>query len=195
MAQEAVDKVRRAAPTDAGAIARLYVDSWRETYAGILPTGMLVNMSQPRLARQWHLRLSGAWRSRPPHPVTMVGETASGELAGFGECGPSRDRDLGYEGEIYTLYVGPNHLGVGWGRALMHGLFGELTKAGIGAAIIWALGPNPSRHFYAASGGRIVAERSSVYWGRRLMEIGYGWPDLAAWLAQGNQTLSSDKEA
>ena len=46
-----------------------------------------------------------------------------------------------------------------------------------------ALSDNPSRFFYAAMGGMLVAESTERMWGRRLRQSGYGWRDLERWLA------------
>ena len=40
--------IREASPTDAAAIARVHVDSWRTTYAGIVPADYLANLSYTR---------------------------------------------------------------------------------------------------------------------------------------------------
>ena len=195
MSRETSLSVRRAVPGDAQGIADVYVESWRETYAGILPTSYLVKLSAERLSRQWRYRLSGAGRGRRGPYAILVAETAEGLVVGFGESGPSRESDLGYAGEIYTLYVAPDYLSLGVGRALLAALFSAVVESGTNTALIWALTANPSRHFYAANGGRIVAERSSVYWGRQLREIAYGWSDLEGWLSDASQPLSSGKDA
>ncbi len=186
--------VRAAEIRDASAIARVYVDSWRETYAGILPTSMLVNLSYSRLARKWQWRIGGLYQLKRPSVAIMLVETEDGDVAGFAESGPSRDSDLGYSAEVYTLYVDPNHLGKGYGRSLLEGMFVHLSNGGINSAIIWALANNPYRHFYSSVGGRLVAERSSVYWGQRLREMGYGWPDLKMWLVRDDRAVRSGKK-
>lgn len=187
--------VREAEIRDCGAIARIYVDSWRDTYAGILPTSMLVNMSHTRLMRHWQWRIAGVHQSKRPCVAVMVIENENGAVVGFGESGPSRDVDPGYDAEIYTLYLDPDHLGAGMGRQLLQGLFVTLSNGGINSAIIWALADNPYRHFYSSIGGILVAERMSSYWGQRLREMGYGWSDLNKWLIQEDQAIGHSKQA
>lgn len=187
--------MRNAEIRDCTAIAQIYVDSWRDTYAGILPTSMLVNLSRTRLVRHWQWRIAGIQRSKRPYVAVMVIENENGVVVGFGESGPSRDADFGYNAEIYTLYLDPDHLGAGLGRQLVEGLFVNLSNGGINSAIIWALADNPHRHFYSSIGGTLVAERMSSYWGQRLREMGYGWSDLNKWLTYDDQALSHNKEA
>ena len=45
--------LRPARPGDAAAIARVHVDTWRSTYAGLLPDRYLVTMSMTRRAAHW----------------------------------------------------------------------------------------------------------------------------------------------
>ena len=51
--------VRPAKLEDAATLARIYVETWRDTYAGMLPDEMLVNMSEVRHAASWSHELSG----------------------------------------------------------------------------------------------------------------------------------------
>ena len=171
--------VRSAEPRDAGDIARIYVESWRATYAGILPNSLLVNLSVDRASKSWRSRLEGYRRGS-----VRVATGEQGTVVGFGEAGRSRDALPRFSGEVFTLYVDPDHVDRGIGRALLRSLFARCVESGHEGAVIWALADNPCRHFYSAIGGRIVAERDSVYWGRRLREVGYGWHDLPAWLSQ-----------
>jgi len=178
-----VVRIRRARAEDAAGIAGVYVDSWRETYAGMLPTAMLVGLSQERLTARWQRRLkTPSRRGRRLKEIFVAVDDRAG-VVGFGACGPSRDTNLGFVAEVYTLYVHPNHLGRGLGSALLSRLFDSLIGQGIESAIIWALSDNPCRYFYSAIGGRIVAERTSQYWGRELREMAYGWPSLIGWRA------------
>src|ERR1041385_8579918 len=58
--QAGVDKlfdarvIRPAAPEDAPAIARVHVESWRTTYRGIFPQGLLDGLSIEDRARSWN---------------------------------------------------------------------------------------------------------------------------------------------
>ncbi len=178
-----VVRIRRAVTEDATGIGHVYVDAWRETYAGLLSSTKLVGLSKEVEAERWRRRLSAPSRRGAKFRETFVAVEEQAGVIGFGECGPSRDPKLGYVAEVYTLYVHPNHLDCGLGSALLSCLFDSLIGQGVESAIIWALSDNPYRHFYSAVGGRIVAERSSRYWGRELREMGYGWPSLVGWRA------------
>src|SRR5262249_15969876 len=139
--------IRPARPGDARGIARLDVETWRATYAGVLSAGYLVGLSERR-------REAG-WRSvilREPRDV-RVAVDARGAIVGFGSCGSNRS-DRFFAGEVFTLYVGPDWQNQGIGRRLLLTLFRRLVATGHRSAILWVLRDNPSRFFYERLGGR-----------------------------------------
>ena len=166
--------IRNAMRKDAPEIARVYVDSWRESYAGLIPDWVLLGMSYRRLSRAWDRAIRTAGREE----AILVAEEPGRGIVGMGSCGPARDRSLTYGGEVYTLYVDPNHIGQGVGSQLLEALFKRLEIQGAPSAIIWALAQNPSRHFYRSQGGGIVATRQGRQWGIAINEIAYGWSDI-----------------
>ncbi|MER3443492.1 MAG: GNAT family N-acetyltransferase, partial [Meiothermus sp.] len=76
--------VRPARPDDAPAIARVHVDSWRETYAGIVPNEFLAGLSYERREQMW--------RSGLEHPGwkggLFVAEDPEHRVVGFVAGGP-----------------------------------------------------------------------------------------------------------
>ena len=181
-------RIRQARTADSDAIAAIYVDTWRDAYAGVLPDRVLVNMSRRRQAADWRHALSHQSGGHQilvaeAGEVSEAGEAReAGEvgIAGFGSCGPARDTGLAYLGEVFTLYVDPVHQGQGIGKALLAALFQALIRQGMASAVIWVLADNPARFFYEAHGGRLVGTRDERLWGTDLREIAYGWDDLAA---------------
>lgn len=160
--------IRRAVPEDAAAIARIHVDTWRDTYAGVLPDHVLLNMSSTRERGGW----SG---SVLRGESVFVAQTVEAGIVGFGSCGPNRLRDLPCDGEIYTLYVAPGYQGHGFGKALMTRMLAELTESGRRKALVWVLRENPARFFYQAMGGRRLAERNERLWETLIPQIAYYW--------------------
>ena len=160
---------------DAVGIARVHVDTWRASYAGMLPDRVLVNMRHDRQQQSWERALA----SRDGDMFTLVAETASLGIVGFGGAGRRRGK-RDFDGEVFTLYVDPDFQGRAIGRRLLAELFQGLAARGAKSALIWVLAANPSRFFYEAMGGRHVLDREEPVWGTRLNEIGYGWDDLDA---------------
>jgi L-amino acid N-acyltransferase YncA len=166
--------IRMARRADAANIARIYVESWRDTYANILPGAALTAMSPKAETGSWAATIM---RQSMRNPV-LVAADVQDRLYGFLSAGPARDRSLSFDAEVYTLYVAPGHTGQGIGTALLDWCFNLFRRAGHRSAIIWALADNPSRFFYEHQGGKCVAERAIRVFGEVQREIGYGWRNM-----------------
>jgi len=169
--------IRRASPADGRAIARVHVETWRSTYAGILPDRVMIDMRVEEKAAQWRKLISRQTRRE----VTLVAIAPGAGIVGFASGGPAAGAQLPYEGEIHTLYVLPDFQERGIGRLLLRGCFGALHARGMNSAFLWVLAQNPSRFFYEAMGGKRVGERDETLWGVVVQEAAYAWPDLAAY--------------
>jgi ribosomal protein S18 acetylase RimI-like enzyme len=173
--------IRPARPDDAAAIARIDVETWQATYAGILGTPYLAGLTTGRREIGW-----GHVIRRSPNDVHVAINTA-GEVIGFGSCGASRgDRD--FTAEVFTLYVAPDWQNQGVGRSLVLAMFRRLVAQGHKAAIIWVLRENPSRFFYQRVGGKEVRHKLLPFNGADVAASGYGWADLPAYLAANART-------
>jgi ribosomal protein S18 acetylase RimI-like enzyme len=171
---ELVNAVRVARPEDAVAVARVYIDSWHDTYAAILPSQLLCAMTVKGQAARWRAAIRARGREQ-----VLVAESNRHGLVGMSSLGPSRDGTLGFDGEIYTLYVDPEYYGRGAGTALLRAGFASLRARGFVSCLIWAHARNPVRFFYEAMGGRLVAERVERMMGDPVPETAFGWRRLA----------------
>ena len=166
--------VRKARPSDADAIARIYVEAWRDTYPAVLPARLLLSMTLEGQAARWRNIIANAARE-----CVYVAEDDRATILAMTSLGRARDRDLGFDGEIYTLYVDPMRTGAGVGRHLLQGAFAALAETGHGSCVIWAHAKNPARFFYEAMGGKLVAERTTSMMGVPVPEVAFGWRKLA----------------
>jgi ribosomal protein S18 acetylase RimI-like enzyme len=171
---ELITTVRAARPEDAMGVARIYIESWHDTYAAILPARLLCAMTPKGQAARWRAAIRARGREQ-----VLVAESEKYGLVGMSSVGPSRDAGLGYDAEVYTLYVDPAFLGRGAGRALLRGGFASLRTRGFSSCLIWAHARNPVRFFYEAMGGRLVAERVQRLMGDPVPEAAFGWRRLA----------------
>jgi len=167
-------EIRNAAAKDASGIARVHIDSWRDTYAGMLPIQMFRRMGHRQVSAQWSRTLKYARRSE----LVLVAEDPDAGIVGFASCASAKGLDLPYRGEVTMLYVHPDFQAQAIGRALLARSFGVLAGKGLGSALIWVLADNPARFFYQAMGGKMIAERRERLWGVPLQELAYGWDDL-----------------
>ena len=164
-----------ATPADADALGAMHVQAWRETYAGLVPQQVLDRLDPDARARMWRSAIGAGtnvflWRD----PDAIVG---------FGACGPPRDSDLPYSGEISALYVLRRAQRRGLGRALMASMAQALARSGRHNAALWVLHDNlPAQRFYAALSGRMVAERTRTRDEWTLREFAYAWDDVATLL-------------
>lgn len=170
--------IRPARLEDAATLARIYVETWRDTYAGILPDQMLVGMSDVRHAAAWTHELRGGEGAG----ATLVAELPNDGTVGLVTVGATRRGSDSFVdgGEIYRLYVSPAFQNRGIGRALMLASFDWMLARKLGAAMLWVVAQNPSRFFYERLGGIRLGERTEHMGGTEVHEIAYGWPDLKA---------------
>jgi len=168
--------VRRGRGEDAAAIARVHVDSWRSTYAGMLPEDMLLKLSSADHEARWWRHVLGRFRRR--HYVYVAVDETDGVI-GFISGGPARDSVLGPQAEIYALYLLDEYQGRGIGRALFLRLATRLNGECGPGLVVWVLSENPSRFFYEAMGGRRIGRRTERMGGAEVQETAYGWADMA----------------
>jgi GNAT superfamily N-acetyltransferase len=165
--------IRAATAGDASAISRIDVETWRTTYAGMLPDRVLLRLDARQRARQWAQFIM----NRPGDTIAALDE--AGAVLGFGSCGPQRECDLPYGGEVFTLYVEPDHQGQGVGRQLLMALFQRLIRCGFYSGLLWVLAGNPSRFFYERVGGHLIGARKLPVGPAQVDAVAYAWPDLA----------------
>ena len=168
--------IEPATTRDAEPIARLDVETWQATYAGILGTPYLVGLSAARRATGWTHVIR-----RAPDDV-QVAVNRDRDIVGFGSCGICRG-EPGFTVEVFTLYVAPDWQNQGVGRRLLLAMFGRLVAQGHHAAVIWVLRENPARFFYQRLGGKEVRRKLLPFNGMQVPASGYGWSDLPGFLA------------
>jgi GNAT superfamily N-acetyltransferase len=166
--------IRPAVLEDALAIARVHVESWRTTYRGIFPQGLLDGLSIEDRARSWNDALSNP----PARFVTLVACDDTGQVVGFASGGDERTRLLGCDGELQAIYLLDSAQRQGWGTLLVRRFARELRSSGFTSMAVWVLARNPSRKFYEALGARIIAEQQIERGGESYTEIAYGWSEL-----------------
>lgn len=157
-------EVRSAARGDARRIGQIHVDSWRETYASLLPAPFLINLSAERMASRYAHGIAHA----APGCGTLVCLRGEKHVAGFATFNPCRLTKG--RGEVSTLYVDPNDAGQGIGSALLAAALDALAAKGFSEVTIRVLMGNPAHHFYRAMGGRKSGEIPSHMAGAAITE-------------------------
>jgi L-amino acid N-acyltransferase YncA len=169
-----MELIREASPADAMAVAKVQVESWRSTYAGIVPQDYLDALSYEQRATVWSTILSNATGRQ----FVFVAEDLDKNVVGFASGGRMECRDSEYKGELSAIYLLQSHQRMGTGSLLTARIAKRLLDEGINSMLVWVLAANPSRPFYEALGARQVSERDITIGGTELKEVSYGWPDL-----------------
>jgi ribosomal protein S18 acetylase RimI-like enzyme len=177
--------VRRGRADDAASIARVHVDSWRSTYAGMLPEDMLLKLSSADHEARWWRHVLGRFRRR--HYV-YVAEHETDGVIGFISGGPARESGLDPQAEIYALYLLDEYQDEGIGRKLFLRLATHLNRECGPSLLVWVLSENPSRFFYEAMGGRCIAHRTERMGNAEVQETAYGWADMAQLVTVGRSS-------
>jgi GNAT superfamily N-acetyltransferase len=163
--------IRSALLRDDQAIARIYVDSWRVAYQGILPRNYLSGLSLDRTVRSVRRSLMD------PQALYFIAEGDQGPV-GYISAGPERGQDPVYTAEVYELYVSPDNQRRGAGRKLLAHMARRLHQAGCYTLLVWVLSRNPNRRFYEKCGGIYLRTKSIIHAGQHLQVVAYGWIDI-----------------
>jgi L-amino acid N-acyltransferase YncA len=164
-------RIRRASTGDARSIARVHVDSWRSTYAGIVPDGVLTALSVDDRAKMWDKMLAAE------DALMFVAEDETG-VFGFACGGRLREALGSYDAELYAIYLLRESQGKGAGRSLFQVLVTALQKAGYSSMALWVLKDNSAVRFYQHMRGKGIASKQIEMGGAQLEEIAFGWPRL-----------------
>lgn len=129
--------------------------SWRGAFTGLAPQDFLDAMDPGSIAASWADSIA-AGRSRLH--VAVLDE----QVIGYAGVGPERDVSAPPNtGELYALFVHPDHWGTGAGRALTDAACADLREAGCTTVRLWVLEANiRARRFYTRYGFAETPDRT-----------------------------------
>ena len=153
--------IRPAVLADAGGIASVQVRSWQAAYRHILSGAYLRSLSIAARTTRWETIL------RENASQTFVAELHS-EVIGWSSVGRCREADEPTTtGELWAIYVAPEHWHRGAGRALWTRGRAHLEASRFLDVVVWVLADNRrARRFYRAAGFALDPG------GERILEIG-----------------------
>ena len=136
--------VRPAEPADALSMAKVHVDTWRETYRGLMSDATL---DDPGLL-SWRERFWAAALTDPRYGQNIAAVAShEGSLIGIAMSGPSLDA-VGVPQHLYVLYTYAASHGSGAGTALLDAVIDRSSPA-----TLWVADPNPrAQAFYRKHG-------------------------------------------
>jgi GNAT superfamily N-acetyltransferase len=157
--------IRPATVDDATAMGGIAGRAWRLTYPGIVPQPVLEAWIAGA-EDNWRAALAGRPADSPSR--AWVAER-DGTLLGYLTTSPAKDEWLpppDGAGEVTNLYLEPDAIGTGVGRALFEHGVADLRDRGFNPLVIWAFRDNArARRFYERMGLAIDAETDWVLGG------------------------------
>lgn len=149
--------LRRSRLGDIDPLAELHVRSWQVGYQGLIPADLLAGLDPGWRARQRR----ESWGDPDHSHVRELVAERDGRVVGFVSHGPYRtDHEAGWRsvdpsggGEVYGLYVHPDHWGVGVGGRLLEAAVADLLESRLTPVRVWTLhGNTRAIRFYQRHG-------------------------------------------
>lgn len=123
-------------------VSRIYEESWRFAYQGVIPQAYLDGIP------------AGLWARALDGRDSLV-LTEHGALVGTASVCPSRWPDWPGFGEVVSLYLLPEYMGRGYGGPLLEAAVETLAERGFRDMLLWVLEENRrARRFYEKHGFR-----------------------------------------
>lgn len=132
--------VRPATVEDAGAIARVHIAAWRETYSRLVEPGELDDLSVERRAERWrHIIVPG-------DVVVWLAESGA-DIVGFASAATSGHEERVRPLELQSIYLLAAQHGSGGGQLLLDAAIGDSP------AFLFVASDNPrATRFYERNG-------------------------------------------
>lgn len=160
--------IRRATEADGETIGRVHVRSWQATYRGIVPDDVLDALDPVERGQLWRYRVSQLDETRA-HVLVVERDEA---VVGFAAVGVSGD---GGVGEVFAIYLDPDVIGTGVGRALFAAAGDALRDLCVERAVLWVAEANAqARRFYEVAGWHADGDhKSDTSFGAPIVEVRY----------------------
>lgn len=172
-------EIRPATASDARAIARVRIDTWRTAYRGIVPSAYLDAMDVEQSEALWQRVLD----AEAATASVFVAER-DGEIVGFAAANRLAEPRHGLDAELSAVYVRREFQRAGVGRRLVQAAVHAQRAQGATGLIVWTIADNrPARAFYEGLGGTLIVEQPFEWDGVPLTEAGYAFTDLDALIA------------
>jgi L-amino acid N-acyltransferase YncA len=142
--------IREAISADAEEIADIHISAWQFAYRGIMDDSLLNSMDRTKKVVAWADAIDNlGW--------SIYVSQDNGKITGFVHVSEYRDDDMneGNIGEVASLYIRPELVGTGLGRALFAEGLNRLEMQGFTRIALWVLEQNErSISFYEKFGFR-----------------------------------------
>lgn len=153
--------IRAADATDISKIAAVNIQSWKETYPGIMPERKIASLNLEACSRNWENALASG-------SSVFVAEV-NNDIIGFVSGGANRIQEacetgIGNtcEAELAAIYILREYHGKGIGRMMFTHFVDTMVQDGFHSMVVWVAEMNPAVSFYLKLGGEQV-DRKILY--------------------------------
>ena len=164
--------IREATADDAPAVAKVHVNSWKESFSGIVPDTFLAKLTIENRTKAFGERFEVV------NYQMYVAELHDGRIVGFADVGEPRQDVGNYDAELYAIYLLHEFQGKGIGALLFERIKQLLIEQGKSSIYLLALEVSPYRPFYEKMGGRVVGKKQIQLEGIDFDVVVYGWESL-----------------
>jgi ribosomal protein S18 acetylase RimI-like enzyme len=169
--------IRPATIEDSGTLSNLHVKTWQTAYSGIVPASVLNGMDVARRTEQFRRAIT----TQQEETYVLL---LNAEMVGFLTLGAARDPDLDAStmGEIWGIYILPDHWHRGFGSRLVQYAESVLGDRHYQQIVLWVLAANQSaRSFYESWGFSPDGMTKTIPWHPPTTAIRYR-KRLSEWL-------------
>jgi 3-deoxy-manno-octulosonate cytidylyltransferase (CMP-KDO synthetase) len=164
---------RQADTNDALGIAKVHVESWHKSFAGIVPQEFLDNLTVEAREKAFKERFGEAKYKM------FVAENAKDGIVGFADFGKARKSGFEFEAELYAIYILSEFQGKGIGENLFRLCQKEMIAEGFNSMYLMALKVSPYKSFYEKMGGQVVSQGNDFSVLPKNETLVYGWKNLS----------------
>lgn len=160
--------IRPATLADAPGIAHVHVHAWRETYGGMVAQEYLDSLSVEKRTERWVNSLTAG-------KETIFVAESDGEVVGFVSGGKPQLPELGFDAELYAIYLLKAHQKKGLGKALFQKFHQAMHEQKQFNFYLWVIDRNPAAQFYGRMGGKKGPSKTIAIGGAPVVEDLYAW--------------------
>lgn len=165
--------IRPLAQADAPAVAALHIETWRDTYRGLMPDEKLDGLSVEVFTERWNKSLQ---QPNPHENLLTLGAFRNDVLLGFAGAGRPRE-DWGYQSELWAVNIPKRFQKAGVGKLLVkHCVEYCLSLAAKNMYLYCMMGNKNAEQFYQYLGA-VATDRIKP--GDGYQEQAWVWGDLA----------------
>jgi 3-deoxy-manno-octulosonate cytidylyltransferase (CMP-KDO synthetase) len=152
-------------------VAEVHVESWKGSFAGIVPDDFLRAMTVENRFKAYSERECGGYYQM------LVAEHPVEGIVGFADFG-SPKLPGGFDAQIYSFYFLPEYQRKGLGGRLFRRCLERMARNGHKSLCLDSLEVSPYRAFYDKIGGTVVGRDGHKLGDEDFETVIYGWDDI-----------------